>query len=104
MNSFEAFVIGAAIGLAYCAALWFAVERFGRRSTRTALLWLALTSLSRLALVGAAFFALTMLGPRIALWALIGFGTARLGTTVCKTCSPNPQLPIPDHSPLTRNH
>lgn len=73
----EASLAGAAIALAYCASLWFAVGR-AAGSTHS-LAWYGLTSLARIALVGAAFYALALLGPEVALCALIGFGVARSG-------------------------
>lgn len=77
MTWFAAFVLGGAIAGLYCASLWFTVER--ALTVSRPVLWLALTSLARLALVGALFFGLVALEPEIAVAALFGFAVARAG-------------------------
>jgi F1F0 ATPase subunit 2 len=70
-----AILAGGAIGAIYCASLWFAVSRAVGLAHPA--IWLGFTSLARLGLVGSLFSGLAILGPEIALWALLGFAATR---------------------------
>ncbi len=72
-----AILAGAAIALVYCAALWLTIDR--AVGSAHPLAWFGLTSMGRLGLVGAAFYGLALLGPEMALAALIGFAAMRSG-------------------------
>jgi len=72
-----AILAGVAISLVYCAALWLTIDLAVGSAHSFA--WFGLTSLGRLGLVGAAFYGLALLGPEIALSALLGFAATRSG-------------------------
>lgn len=74
-----ALLIGAAVACLYCASLWLAVDRAVRGSHPIA--WLGIASIARLGVIGAIFFALTLLGADVALCALFGFAATRSAAT-----------------------
>lgn len=79
MTWIAAILAGAAIALVYCAALWLTIDRAA--GSVHPLTWFGLTSMGRLGLVGAAFYGLALLGPEMALGALVGFAAMRSGVS-----------------------
>jgi F1F0 ATPase subunit 2 len=76
-----ALLMGATVACLYCASLWIAVDRAVGGSHPIA--WLGIAAVARLGVIGAIFFALTLLGADVALWALLGFAAARSSATYC---------------------